>query len=278
MGVCPGSRRWGHCNRCHRVGAFGDIWFQNISEVDMRKITAFAFFVFGLFVLAVPALAAILADIDHETGDLSQYDSVSGTTTVITPGLAYTSYKLWPQTGNSFGAKNFALSQSRLRLRLYFDPNGITTPDGEWHPIVIIDTLPSYAFRVAFFRNGSSYLIRPQASNDASGDEYGNYVMVDGCPHWIEVDYQVSSGTNNGFIKMWVDGLSTSPPSQVLNLDNDTKTIDWLVLGSIHDYLPVVGTIYIDEIVVNDTGDPIGGVSNFPFRLWLPLIWSHASR
>ena len=51
-------------------------------------------------------------------------------------------------------------------------------------------------------------------------------------PHTIEVDWQAASapGANDGALNWWVDG---NPRTALSGLDNDTRTIESVLLGAV---------------------------------------------
>lgn len=213
--------------------------------------------------------------IDHETGDTSQYASVTGHAgdITVTPAaaLAGTDYGLAARVNDTtaaYGQWNFPsapVSHADVRLRFYFDPNSISMTSGEIMGICLLTCSQSPYYIAAVMLKKSAtpglYIIRIRGWTDA-----GTYDSTDACyltdePHWIEL--LVHGEATNGYVQVWVDDLDTALPT--ITRDNDTITAHYsgvrFGVQLSNTSASASGTVYIDQIQIDATADPIGPVA-----------------
>jgi len=204
---------------------------------------------------------------DLETGDLSQF----GTT--VTDGgdlsahadAAYAgSYGLKcviDDTNSIYGRIDTIINASQVRAGFWFNPNSVTMND---LVAVSISTGDGNTdFRVGLRRNGSNYELFVGVDNDSATWAYDYATLrAYGTSGWHWVEYHVSrstgAGNNDGFAKLWIDVIDGTPDAELSSVDDDTLDHDRPQFGAPVVQTSVSGTIYIDEISGNDTGDAIG--------------------
>lgn len=207
-----------------------------------------------------------LFDIDHEAGDFSEYDSTdtgSGALSV-TGGAALnsTSYGMsvaLPGTSNPviYGQVNFASSSyDDLRLRFYVDPNSIALDD--YQVVIFLNITGTCSFR--FRKVGAQYSLRVSPTVDTGNLTYELANITD-TSHYIEIYFQraTTNVSSDGAVRWWIDGVEKTGWTGVDNYDKMaalTSVQFGAPTSSAHS--SVVGTYYIDEIVINSTGDTIG--------------------
>lgn len=213
-----------------------------------------------------------IIDIDHETGDLTQYTSTvtdSGDLSVAAgAALAGTGYGLSLVLDDNvaiYGAKALVAGDTsgKLRWRFYIDPNGLTMANND----VFINTNAygtSVAVAVAnlLYTTVGGYQIRVDIYNDAGALTSANYAITD-APHYVEI-YLIratNSTSSDGSIQTWIDGASQGTISNIDNYDRfaDFKTV---YFGASGVDTGTRGVFYLDELIVNNDGSEIGPVSS----------------
>lgn len=235
-----------------------------------------------------------LFNITHDGGDFSEYDSVvtdGGDLSVAVgaamAGSAYGMEAVIDDTVSIYGQKDFS-NVSRLRARWYFDPNSIDS--GIDKQVNILNAKDGAAHRIqipCFCTNGVLWEIRADVRRDDSNyDLTAKYEITDE-PHWIEIDWKASSGpgADDGFLKLWIDD---DLKEELLNVDNDTHFIDLIRLGASGiTSSGFTGSVYLDELKVNDDGAYIGPAAlppelqpvtlrrlvHFNYSYLLNLVW-----
>lgn len=212
----------------------------------------------------------VIADIDHSTGDFSQYTSVTDTESVlsVTAGaaLAGTNYGLNINLGNvvsgALGEKTLVQS-SLLSFRIYLDPNSVTMSasgyfslaktqqaSGTWIDAAVVRILYDAGFKVVIYGMDDSN-VTTTAITVAISDE----------PHYVEVHQHRATGSssNDGYIEWWLDGTAQTSITGIDNYD---------VLGIAHRFCAgswnvsgtLSGNFYADEFVVRNDDTMIGPV------------------
>lgn len=207
----------------------------------------------------------------NETGDFSEYTycrTNNGNLQVSSnAGLAGSIYGLslrFANTDNMYVYKDFipAVTSGKLRIRFYLDPNSITMADGSASDIMALSNTIGFTYflNVAFGNNAGSYSIRPRMPNDAGSDVFSNNLNITDEPHCIEllVKRSLSNSSSDGSLEVWIDGISLGVV--ISGIDNFDKfnQLSRLSFGAWSNDATTTGTIYLDELVVNDTGAVIG--------------------
>jgi hypothetical protein len=218
-------------------------------------------------------LTAVIIDIDHETGDLTQYTSVvnpDGDLSVAAEAaLADTNYGLRifiDDTTAIYGAFDLAFPYSttgKLRARFYIDPNSLTMANSDNFSMFEVWATAGLILRLVLrYITGSGYNIRSTFYNDTGGSTTVDHAVFTDAPHYIEVNI-VRATTNvsaDGSMQLWIDDLDQGITG---NVDNYDRFVNFRTL-SIGAILSVdVGTsgiFFVDEIIVNNDGSEIGPV------------------
>ena len=215
---------------------------------------------------------SVIFDIDHEGGDLSEYDSTQidgGDLSVeVAAALASTSYGLQcfiDDTNSIYGVVDqTAPGSDQIRYRFYFDPNSFSGDGSDQLTCCQLNLSESpWSFvRTQVFWDGSVHTVRTFIRDDESTEHLlGNWQEITDAPHYIEIHTQreSSNGADDGVATWWLDGAQ-----QGTNGSLGTWTIFSLMascrLGAIGIYANLTGTIYLDELIGNDDGGEIGPV------------------
>lgn len=209
-----------------------------------------------------------LCNIDHETGDLSQYtsifDSVGDLSASIDAKLAGSNYGLkviLDDTTVIYGeyALISASVSGKIRIRFYIDPASMSkTLEDLWYVIRLYNSNGDAFAGVGFGIMGGNYVLQCVVTDD-TGDNYFSGWNITDQEHYVElyITRETADGANNGSADVWLDGADQQ---SLTNLDNfaffsDFKTLQ---VGAISSLAGVNVTYYIDEIVINNSGDLIG--------------------
>jgi len=204
-----------------------------------------------------------LVDIDHEDGTTDEYDSV-----VTDEG------KLSVEAGAALAGTNYGLQvviddatakygqiavnvSTDVRVRFYIDPNGLAMADGDEFQVL---ASAQYYLVVYLIDDGGDYKIKFLCKDDAFGYHDFTSGAITDAPHYVEI--KGYGHATAGTFELWVDGVSEGTLS---GLNNDTAIDELLYLrmGAVAeiDSPGTSGTFFLDELVVNDTGDEIGPLS-----------------
>jgi hypothetical protein len=214
---------------------------------------------------------AVIIDIDHETGDLSQYSSTVGggadLTVSVGAALAGTSYGLnvaIDDTTGDYGRKDIT-KVSTLRVRFYFDINSLTMGNGNSFEIFRVSqnggSFNSLMFCNLSYTTVGGYKVECLAKNDAGANVLNDNATISDAPHYVEI-LGVRAATDvsaDGSYEWWLDGVSQGSAASV---DNYNYFFDFnyrVLLGAISGIdAGTSGTLYLDELVANDDGGEIG--------------------
>lgn len=219
---------------------------------------------------------AVVAEVTLEsntlTGQADSFDSTTGAGFSVSAdaAMAGSSYGMAvaiTTTANRFAVKGISAPASgKLRLRFYFDPNSLTMADNdsfEMHQ-ARLSGAPYSLSACSITRTGGAYVLSFDPQNDA-GWFYvaGNTVAISDGPHYIET-YFTRAATNvsaDGTASCWVDGVLLKAVTGIDNYDA-FALLSAIWLGP--DYAldaGTSGTLYYDELLVNDDGSEIGEAS-----------------
>jgi len=215
-----------------------------------------------------------IASIDHETGNLTQYTSTTGTVSVTgAAALASTSYGLSVlinSTAYKIGFKSLNEKPTTVRARFYFNPNSITAPTDDSFDMFAFqqDDVTYYDFAYVYMAWNATdgyYLYAGYETDDLTGHD-GNHKIISNASHYTEitVTQAATSISSDGTFQWWIDGISQE---SITGIDNYNLMSDQNIrikIGAWNFGAAWSGTIYIDEIIVSDNDSPIGphGVSN----------------
>ena len=223
-----------------------------------------------------------LVDIGHETGDLTEYDSLvdpdNDLSAVVAAALAGTAYGLACIIDDAVAFRAIAsvsVDTGELRVRIYVDPNTLTmaTNDAFIYFAVRASSAPYNLAYLGLTYGVSDYYFDMLVFDDAgSGAGYDNVVISDG-PHWVEIRLRRASTETSfdGEFEWWVDDVQQGLVSDIDNYDAFAFiSAIWIGGHSGMDYPDTQGTFYLDQLVVRDDGSEIGSVA-----LTIPVMMHH---
>ena len=203
---------------------------------------------------------AVVVDIDHEIGDLSEYDSFisdAGLQVNVSASLGGTSYGMRITIDDSdslYGQADFTPGASEFRARFYVDPNSLSLDTSENVTVLLFSGSEGVVVQALINWSGAAYRIRLRSTED--DDTYTNtYVVVTDAEHYVEIHCERGAGTGQN--RMWIDG---SLEATHASLDNDTKYdgVTFARFGCLYPDTGVSGELYLDELVIRDDGTAIG--------------------
>lgn len=216
------------------------------------------------------AVTPPIFDIDYEANNFSEWDYAESGSYLYTSGsaaLGGTNYGLAVVCdGVTYKRCENAMTKVNVfRYRVYFDPNSLSMAEDA-----------GVAF-VSFTQNGGSwggisglmlyweaawgYYLQVYLTSDNNVESQDTCVITD-APHYIEVEVTRSSGSsaNNGTLQWWVDGVDQGT---ITGVDNYNRMIDAnfnFRVGTMGYVGTISGTVYVDQIILNDTGNEIGPI------------------
>lgn len=210
----------------------------------------------------VPTINYIV-DVDHEGGDLSEYDAtVGGVSATVGAALNGTNYgmnvNITDQVADYGQVDLSAPASGKLRIRFYVDPNGLTIGAGDDF-VIFKDNENQVIMKLRW--NGASYLIV-----NSFQDDDGNWAGWDGPtitdgPHYIEyyITRETADGEDDGRIQQWIDGIYDH--DEYFDNFNGFANLSWLRIGAVAEIdVGTSGNFFIDEFKVNDDGYQMGAV------------------
>jgi hypothetical protein len=219
---------------------------------------------------------ADIIDIDHEGGDLSEYDStvdVDGDMSAhADAALASTNFGMKlviDDTNTMYGQiTQVDTGTAKIRIRFYIDPNALTMGNWELFDIFNIYTTndPWFINRL-FLRtdDGGNYFIQCEAYSDAGAISTDTEGISD-APHYVELYIQQAAddASGDGNVEWWIDGVSKGTWANVDNY-NIFDEMNIIRVGCISGLdAGTSGTLYIDQIKANDDGAAIGAHAEPP--------------
>jgi hypothetical protein len=213
----------------------------------------------------------ILVNINHETGDLSQYTATytdSGNLSVASAAALANTVKGMSvnlpggTTTAKYAEKNITLATNNYRTRYYLDPNTLTIT--QYCNLNIADALQNSTayqlFACYLTWDLAPYQIKWGAGKDSGSNTAGNTYTITDSPHIIEINI-VRAATNvssDGTAELIIDGVSKQT---ITGLDNYDlfPVIDRVRMGACSGVTTgMSGTYYLDELIVNNDGGIIG--------------------
>jgi hypothetical protein len=141
--------------------------------------------------------------------------------------------------------------EGRYRARFYFDPNAFDPGEAQNHRrtriFIAFDESPvKRHIAVVLRRVSGQFSIESRVRVDDNSQFDTGFFNVTDAPHFVEMDWQrASTGVSgDGSFQMWIDGASVST---LTNLQNNTRTVDFVRLGPQSLKGGAVGTLYFDE-------------------------------
>ena len=214
----------------------------------------------------------VIIDIEHEAGDLSEYDStvtdggdLSAHADAALAGTSYGLHCVIDDTNSIYGQVTQGdTGTGKLRVRFYIDPKSLTMGDGNMFDIFDIYTngAPYYLLRLYLRRSGSDYQLRAVPYNDAGALASDTEVISD-TEHYVEIYFQRASSdvAADGSVEWWIDGVSKQTWTSVDNWDVFVDIAIQRIGAVIGIDAGTSGTLYLDQLKENDDGSQIGAYS-----------------
>lgn len=217
---------------------------------------------------------SVLFNIDHSTGDLSQYTSTvtdSGDLSVTSgAALAGTNYGLScliDDTTAIFGRIHLAGAVTQTRLRFYFDPNSLTMANNNTFILAYFAQNGGSFLRTWYldfrYLSATGYRLILRGLTDGGSVPVNDVCDISDAPHYIEI-HSVRAATDvsaDGTLQWWVDGVDQGT---FTGIDNYNLFADYngrFIVGATADLdTGTSGTFYLDEFKANDDGSVIGPV------------------
>jgi len=207
---------------------------------------------------------AAIVNIDHETGDLSQYSGVlvdegdmSASMNAAYAGSWGAQFVIDDTTViyGYFELVEFPAS-NQLRWRFYIDPNNITIPVGDY-----IWICRTQGIRIYLQYDGSDYFLRIHRYDDAGYVGTDDVTITD---DWVLIEVQLGRATSDvasdGTFNVWIEQNLESTDSALDNYDVLDISPFYVRLGAPGVSGSPSGIFYIDEIVARDDDTEIGPV------------------
>lgn len=204
-----------------------------------------------------------LVNINIESGTLNEFDYIHSDMSIsINAALANSTYGIEiPVSGKDYiySYKNIYSDTNKIRVRFYFDVNSISAIGTKTADVLLLETSEETGLLYSFIRKDVvGYSIGASYRTDSGLSS--NYTTITDNPHWIEIYYirATTSSSSDGYLDWWVDEVQQD---SIISLDNyDTFTpITKCYFGydavSSGDF---TGTLFLDELVVNNSGEYIG--------------------
>jgi hypothetical protein len=155
-------------------------------------------------------------------------------------------------------------NEDRYRGRFYLDPNGHDPGESlnqrRTRVFVLFEEGPNRRLAAVVLRRLSGqYALSGRVRLDDNSQANTPFTDITDAPHWVEVDWQRSSGpdANDGAFTLTIDG---TPVSTLSGLDNSISSVDMVRLGTISNKSAASGTVFVDEFVSRRT-NAIGPVN-----------------
>lgn len=212
-----------------------------------------------------PAIGTVFTA-THEAGNLSEWYSASSNITATNgSALAGTSWGAdIPTTGagdTQHLDAQFGIYTGAIEVRFYFDINSLPMDTGDEFWLAKDSVLGANFLIVYFTKTAGGYTSHMgYYTDDLTVHVTPSHTITDE-PHCLEYRYirATSAGASDGIIQWWLDGTQLDLISTVDNYDCWTR-IQAFDVGFVAgvDSPGTHGTIFADEVVINDTGDYIG--------------------
>jgi hypothetical protein len=130
--------------------------------------------------------------------------------------------------------------------RFYLNPNALTLPAGRSVAIFSGGNDDGWVFCLYLKKSGDAYTLTTCAADDAWNWIEAAPVIINNGWNTVEVEWKAASapGANDGYVKLWVDGVLSAT---LANLDNDQQRLDYVDLGAMNISSGVIGTLYFDD-------------------------------
>jgi len=141
---------------------------------------------------------------------------------------------------------NTPAAEQRYRARFYFDPNSIVMAKNDANLIFVGNNAAGTAVLQLEMRFNSGYQLRANVADDRGRLTSTAWITLTDASHYFEVDWRAAttSGSKNGGVTLWIDGVQTALLSTVAN---NTLRVDSVQLGAVSGIDSTTrGTVYFD--------------------------------
>lgn len=210
-----------------------------------------------------------LLEINHEIGNLSEWDTVAGSGTAISQDASM----FLPRS--SFGVafdisangntvlSNFIHNTNVLRVRFYFNPNDIVLASGDEFDLVNINYSGGIIAGLEFDRVGGFRRYKTIIINDADSRTLAIGTDQGATPPLVLAEILIKratngTGANDGSIEFFIDRAISGGAQTSIDLFDHWPATS-ITFGSIVGVdAGTSGTIYLDNIFVSDGEEEIG--------------------
>ncbi len=218
---------------------------------------------------------AIILDIDHEAGDLSEWDylttdggDMSAAAGAALAGSNYGMSLLIDDTNVLRATAAFTPGggATSLRFRFYIDPNSLTMANGDSFLLLTLLTNGSATILEIWMEYSSStYQFRVVYRDDAATTvETDAGLTFSDAEHYVEVliNRATTDSSSDADFEVWIDGGPVASASGV-DLYDAFNDAAYIRMGAHYGIdAGTSGTFYLDEIVLRDDDTEIGPVSS----------------
>jgi len=170
-------------------------------------------------------------------------------------------------TSDVYGVKTITADTSgKLRFRFYYDPNTFGGSASDFYIIALRNSTPAnIGFVSAYRSSGGIYRIRITAYNDVPATVESARYDISDAPHYVEVYLQraATNSSADGSMQLWVDG--TDAAVTLTGIDNYDRFPNFATIRMGPQAVGSgvgTGTIFFDELVINNDGELIGPLGN----------------
>ena len=153
-------------------------------------------------------------------------------------------------TGALFVQDDTPSTESRYRVRFYFDPNGFDPGETQSHfrtrILIAFDQASLRAITMVLKRQVGAYSVEARVKkNDGTRADTGFFPITDG-PHFLEFDWQKATGpgASDGSLELWIDDISVAT---LTGIDNDQSLIESVRMGALSIKTGAAGTLFYDQ-------------------------------
>lgn len=236
--------------------------------------------------LAAPVAAAAIVIIDHETGDLSQYDDTNDAAylavtnqaaLVGTYGLSCTVESM----SEPYGQKDFVVTTNALTTSFHVDINSITTNENLGFEVLRIYNYPDiltsrFGIRVRITYEDSSYQLTVIYYDDDYININSDFFTISDEPHHVVLNWYraQNESSEDGQLNIYIDDVLQQ---SITNIDNYDMfvTMNQVRFGVQNPSGPTLGTLYLDDLSIDD-GQPEVPIP-YPFRWYFPILFRRAT-
>jgi hypothetical protein len=212
-----------------------------------------------------------LAQITHETGSIADIYDI----TVVESGrLSLTSAAAMGRDSKKglqvavdggvvaaqYGRASLSAESKSISCKVWFDPNGMDTGTSDFVNLVtLLDGGTVKGTINCTINAGPTYTVNGSLVDDSPAARLTSSFAMTNAPHEIEI--RIKSGSGDGSIKIYEDGVLKDTKSGYTNVTHDFDRIE---VGVQSVAAGTTGTAYLDEVFVSNNSD---GIFDMPITL-----------